>query len=50
MLLKQQEEENDVSQYKAGKLVINLEEKDKNDEFVKGFQVCAAREFFVGDE
>ncbi|MBQ7287238.1 MAG: hypothetical protein IJW73_05695 [Candidatus Gastranaerophilales bacterium] len=45
--LREEEERNSVSKYKAGKLVIDLE-ADKNDEFIKSFQTCAGREVFVG--
>ena len=46
--LREDEEKNNISKYKAGKLVIDLEE-DKNDELIKSFKYCAGREIFVGD-
>lgn len=45
---KEEEEKNDVSKYKAGKLVINYND-DKNDEFIKSFATCAGKEIFVGE-
>ena len=47
--LKEEEEKNSVAKYKAGKLVIDLNGNDKNDEFIKSFKYCAGREIFVGD-
>lgn len=46
--LKEDKEKENVAQYKAGKLVINLDD-DKNDELIKSFKYCAGREIFVGD-
>lgn len=46
--LKEEEEKKGVSEYKAGKLVIDLEH-DKNDEFIKSFATCANRKIFVGE-
>ena len=46
--LKEEKEKENVAQYKAGKLVINLDD-DKNDELIKSFKYCAGREIFVGD-
>ena len=48
--LREDEERATVGKYKAGKLVIDLEGKDKNDEFLKSFSTCAGREIFVGEE
>jgi hypothetical protein len=46
--IKEEEEKNDVSKYKAGKLVIDLESK-QNDEFINSFATCANRKIFVGE-
>ena len=46
--IKEQEEKNLSSKYKAGKLVIDLEKKDKNDEFIKSFKNCEGKELFMG--
>ncbi len=43
-----QDDDTNLSQYKAGKLVINLEAKDKkHDEFIKSFKNCEGRENFI---
>ena len=44
----EEEEKNDVSEYKAGKLVIDLEDK-KSNEFINSFATCANRKIFVGE-
>ena len=48
--LKEEEEAKSVAEYKAGKLVIDDEKNQKNDEFIQSFRRCAGREIFVGDE
>ena len=44
--LKEDEERNDVSKYKAGKLVIDYND-DKNNEFIKSFKKCSGYEIFI---
>ncbi len=46
--LKEEEEKKSVAKYKAGKLVINLDDSENN-EFVKSFKTCANREIFIGE-
>lgn len=36
------------AQYKAGKLVIDYNKKEKNDKLMKDFKTCANREYFMG--
>lgn len=45
--LKEEEEKNSIAKYKAGKLVIDLDDK-KNDEFISSFKKCAGYEIFIG--
>ena len=46
--LKEEEEKKSVAKYKAGKLVIDLDD-DNNKEFINSFKTCANREIFVGE-
>ena len=46
--LREEEEKNLSSKYKAGKLVINTDSKSKDDEFIKSFSNCEGKEFFMG--
>lgn len=46
--LKEDEEKNLSSKYKAGKLIIDLDSKGKDDELLKNFSVCEGKEFFMG--
>ena len=46
--LKEDEEKNLSSKYKAGKLIIDLDSKGKDDELLKNFSICEGKEFFMG--
>lgn len=46
--IKEQEEKNNILQYKAGKLITEVDD-DKQNEIIKEFKYCSGREIFVGD-
>jgi len=46
--LKDEEERKSVAKYKAGKLVIDVDDSENN-EFIKSFKTCAGYEIFVGE-
>ena len=48
--LREKEEKNSIAEYKNGKLVINYDDKKKNNEFIKNFSTCAGYEIFVGEQ
>jgi len=45
--LKEDEEKNILSEYKAGKLVIDTDNKNKKDKFIESFKTCASHESFI---
>lgn len=45
--LREEEERNSITRYKAGKLVVDFED-DKDEEFIKSFSTCAGHEIFIG--
>ena len=49
-LKEKEEQQQAIFKYKAGKLIIDSENKSKKDEFIENFATCANQKAFLGDE